>query len=89
MELKQEANRFSYLEKGKEIAYITFPFVDTSIVCINHTYVDEAYRGRNLAGSLLKEVCEFLRRNEFKVIPRCSYAVEWLSRHKEYEDILK
>ena len=89
MELKQENNRFSYIDEDKEIAYITFPFIDKATVCINHTYVNEAYRGRNLAGSLLKETCEFIRRNKLKVIPRCSYAVEWFAKHKEYEDILK
>lgn len=89
MEIVKEKNRVSIQNDNKEeIAYVTFPLVSEGIVCINHTIVQEKYRGLHLADQLLKNAFEIIRLEGWKVEITCSYARHWLSKHLEYQDLL-
>jgi len=76
-------------DQGVTIAEVTFPDVKDHVVNINHTYVDDSLRGQGVAGKLMIEVAEQLRREGKKAILTCSYAVSWFSKNKEYDDILE
>ncbi|MDU6263481.1 MAG: GNAT family N-acetyltransferase [Anaerocolumna aminovalerica] len=90
MEFKHESNRI-YMgnEQGRAIAEVTFPEVKDGVVDINHTFVDESLRGQGIAGKLMKEAAEQLRKENKKVILTCPYAVGWFDKNKEYDDILE
>nr|WP_308742602.1 GNAT family N-acetyltransferase [uncultured Anaerocolumna sp.] len=90
MEFKHESNRI-YMdnEQGRTIAEVTFPEVKDGVVDINHTFVDESLRGQGIAGKLMKEAAEQLRKENKKVILTCPYAVGWFDKNKEYDDILE
>ncbi|GAA4653847.1 GNAT family N-acetyltransferase [Anaerocolumna aminovalerica] len=90
MEFKHESNRI-YMdnEQGRTIAEVTFPEVKDGVVDINHTFVDESLRGQGIAGKLMKEAAEKLRKENKKVILTCPYAVGWFDKNKEYDDILE
>lgn len=89
MEFKHESNRI-YMDndQGATIAAVTFPDVKDHVVNINHTYVNDSLRGQGVAGKLMIEVAEQLRREGKKAILTCSYAVSWFNKNKEYDDIL-
>jgi len=76
-------------EQGRTIAEVTFPEVKDGVVDINHTFVDEALRGQGIAGKLMKEAAEHLRKENKKAILTCPYAVGWFDKNKEYDDILE
>ncbi|WP_097014143.1 GNAT family N-acetyltransferase [Anaerocolumna aminovalerica] len=90
MEFKHESNRI-YMdnEQGRTIAEVTFPEVKDGVVDINHTFVDESLRGQGIAGKLMKEAAEQLRKENKKVILTCPYAIGWFDKNKEYDDILE
>ena len=45
-----QTNRiYSEDENGKLLAEITFPEIDNGVFCINHTFVDNALRGKGIA----------------------------------------
>lgn len=79
----------SYSEKGKVIAEITFPYIDTETVDINYTYVDPSLRGRGTAGLLMNELITELNTRKLKAVPTCSYAIKWFEKHTEYAFLLK
>jgi predicted GNAT family acetyltransferase len=89
MDFKHESNRI-YLnnERGAMIAEVTFPDVRDGVVNINHTFVDDSLRGQGIAGKLMVEAAEKLRKENKKAILTCSYAVGWFGKNKEYDDIL-
>ena len=55
---------------------------------ILHVEADPALRGSGAAGQFMQALAEHARAEELKLQPRCSYAVAWLKRHHEFDDIL-
>jgi predicted GNAT family acetyltransferase len=59
---------------------------DTRVIL--HVEADPALRGSGAAGSFMRAMAEHARAEKLKLAPRCSYAVVWLKRHPEFEDVL-
>lgn len=55
---------------------------------ILHVEADPALRGSGAAGQFMQALAEHARAEELKLSPRCSYAVAWLKRHREYDDVV-
>ena len=59
---------------------------DTRVIL--HVEADPALRGTGAAGRFMQALADHARAQGLKLNPHCSYAVAWLKRHREYEDIL-
>lgn len=55
---------------------------------ILHVEADPALRGSGAAGRFMQAMAEHARAEKLKLVPRCSYAVAWLKRHPEFDDIV-
>lgn len=53
-----------------------------------HVEADPALRGTGAAGAFMQALAEHARAEGLKLTPRCSYAVAWLKRHREYDDVV-
>lgn len=76
-------------DDNRRIAEITFPEVKDGLVSINHTYVDDSLRGQGIAGKLVSEAYDSIKKQEKKAILTCPYAVEWFEQHPENKDIIE
>jgi uncharacterized protein len=54
---------------------------------ITHTGVPPQLEGRGIASAMTQAAMETARANGWKVIPACSYAVTWLRRHPQFDDL--
>ena len=54
---------------------------------ILHVEADPALRGTGAAGRFMQALAEHARAEGLTLAPRCSYAVAWLKRHPEFEDL--
>lgn len=54
---------------------------------ILHVEADPALRGTGAAGTFMQALAHHARAEGLKLVPRCSYAVAWLKRHNEFNDI--
>ena len=54
---------------------------------ILHVEADPALRGTGAAGRFMQAMAEHARAEKLKLVPRCSYAVSWLKRHREFDDV--
>ena len=54
---------------------------------ILHVEADPALRGSGAAGRFMQTLAEHARAEGLKLAPRCSYAVAWLKRHPEFDDV--
>jgi len=61
--------------------------VQGSTRVILHVEADPALRGTGAAGQFMQALAEHARAEGLKLAPRCSYAVAWLKRHPEFDDI--
>jgi hypothetical protein len=84
-----EKNRiFALGEKNKLLAEVTFPFIDSGHVVINHVFVDEDLRGEGVASHLMELAYSFLKEQNLLVKATCPYAVSWFAKHPEKQDIV-
>lgn len=91
MEFRTYKNRIVLVDDEEQaLAEIDFPAMEEEpgTVEITHTYVDESLRGRGLAGKLMTRLIAYLERNQLKVYPSCSYAVDWFAKHSEAAHLL-
>ena len=78
-------NRIAAVDNGEEIGEVTFPMVGTGTYNINHTYVDDRYRGQGIASELVRRAVEEIESRGGKVEATCSYALLWLARNRGCE----
>ena len=62
--------------------------VQGSTRVILHVEADPALRGTGAAGQFMQALAEHARAEGLKLAPRCSYAVAWLKRHPEFDDVV-
>jgi predicted GNAT family acetyltransferase len=61
--------------------------IQGSTRAILHVEADPALRGSGAAGQFMQAMAEHARAEALKLRPVCSYAVAWLKRHREYDDV--
>lgn len=54
---------------------------------IQHTGVPAPVEGRGIAAQLTRAALDTARQRGWRVRPVCSYAVSYLARHPEYQDL--
>ncbi|MFN3932040.1 MAG: GNAT family N-acetyltransferase [Brevundimonas sp.] len=55
---------------------------------ILHVEADPALRGTGAAGTFMQALAEHARAEGLKLTPQCGYAVAWLKRHSQYDDVV-
>lgn len=82
-------NNMAYLkEDDKIVSYITFPFQSEGVVNINRTFTSEEKRGKGLAKVVMDGLYDYVKANNLKVVPTCSYAVAYFNRYIDKQDVL-
>jgi predicted GNAT family acetyltransferase len=57
------------------------------VMTITHTSVPQAVGGRGIAADLTRAALGHARAQGWKVVPACSYAVAFMQRHHEFDDL--
>lgn len=90
MEIREEKNRFAlYNDQDVEIGEMTWSDAGSDMMIIDHTFVDENYRGQGLAEQLVKAGVDKARRENKKIIPLCPFAKREFQEKAEYDEVLK
>ena len=92
MEIKQEDNgkkgKF-YLEvEGKLEAEMTYTYAGSDKIIIDHTEVDEKFKGQGIGYKLVEAAVGFMRANQIKAIPLCPFANAVFKKKTDYLDTL-
>jgi len=73
------ANRFELSEPGG-VVFATYRRTGEQLF-IDHVETPPAMRGAGAAGRLMAGIAEAARNEHLTIVPICSYAAAWLSRH--------
>lgn len=79
---------FGAFEGEKEAGRMSYTFVGTSKMIIDHTEVSELYKGQNIGKRMLMELVKFARENKIKIIPLCPFAKSVFNKVEEIRDVL-
>lgn len=89
MEIKEEKGRFALYDGKKEMGEMTWSDAGDTLMIIDHTYVDDTYRGQGLAEKLVLSGVEKARRENKKIMPLCPFAKREFQQKPEYGDVLR
>ncbi len=78
-------NKIAAIADGEEVGEVTFPEREKGVCVINHTYVDDRFRGQGIASELVRRAGEEIERKGYQVEATCSYALLWLARNRGCE----
>ncbi|MEO8810224.1 MAG: GNAT family N-acetyltransferase [Rhodanobacter sp.] len=57
------------------------------LMTITHTGVPSEVGGHGVASALTQAAMDAARAEGWKVVPACSYARAWMTRHPQYDDL--
>jgi uncharacterized protein len=86
MKDNQALQRFE-LEENGHLVFANYRTHDGRYM-LNHVEADPELRGTGAAGRLMDAIIAYARANNYKLVPRCSYAVSWFARHPEMNDLI-
>ncbi|MBK9097039.1 MAG: N-acetyltransferase [bacterium] len=83
---EKENERFVIYTEGNEV-YVEYTMRNNEMN-LYHTYTHPALRGKGLAALVVKAALEFVKENNLKVIPTCSYTQAFLAKNDEYKSLV-
>ncbi len=79
-------HRFEWLEDGV-LCVLEYTLL-ASVMTITYTGVPQAVGGRGIAAELTQFALNTARAEGWKVHPVCSYAVAYVRRHSQYQELV-
>jgi predicted GNAT family acetyltransferase len=80
-------HRYEINLDGAKVGHADYK-VDGDVLVFDHTEVDPAHQGKNLAGILMRAALDDVRERGLKMRPVCSYVVKFVERYDEYSDLV-
>ncbi|NIE97934.1 N-acetyltransferase [Acinetobacter sp. Tr-809] len=78
------------LFEGEALAgEMAYTWAGDSMLIIDHTDVNEAFRGQGVGRKLLDELIVFVRERQVKVIPLCPFSKSVFDKDSSIRDVLK
>lgn len=88
MEIKHEKEIFYIGEDVENTkAKMTYKETGEEAIIIDGTLVSKELEGQGIGKKLLKEVVEFARAENKKILATCPYAIAQLEKNEEYKDV--
>jgi len=69
-------------------AFLSYTCEGAAVV-MDHTYVPVEFRGRGVGATLVRAALDEARRQNWTVVPRCSFVAAFIERNPEYADLLE
>lgn len=80
--------KFYILVNNVQEAEMTYTWVGTEKIIIDHTEVNEALKGKNAGKQMVMKAVEFAREKGIKIIPLCPFAHSVFQKIPEIRDVL-
>ena len=79
---------FGAFDGDKEAGRISYTYAGDTRMILDHTEVNDAYRGQNIGKRILMHIVEFARQNKIKIIPLCPFAKSVFNKIETIRDVL-
>lgn len=84
--LQDKEGEFFLLDgQQNKVAKLSYYFVDEYSINAHHTYVSETLRGQGVADKLYQALIHFVKQQNLKLIPSCSYIAKKWEREQSAE----
>ena len=84
-----EQDRFQATDESGVVAgFLAYERRDDLVVLV-HTEVDDAFEGRGVGSTLVRQVLEKLQAEGARIQPDCRFVRSYLERHPEYQHLVR
>lgn len=87
VKLNTEKNRFELVVQDA-MAIIEFEKLEPNILDLTHTEVPQELSGKGVGSKLVSGSLKYIRDNNLKVIPSCSFVKSYMEKHPEWNDLI-
>lgn len=87
-EKTQHKGRFYIVTNDNEVAEMTYSMAGESKMIIDHTEVNDRYKGQQLGLRLVTAAVEMARQEHMKILPLCPFAKAQFKKHPKWNDVL-
>ena len=92
MEIKNEerhhAGAFYIDDNGERLGEMRYLVRDNTVMNIYHTEVSDKLQGHHMGEKLVEAGVKYARKNNFKILPTCTFARSVFNRTPAYDDVL-
>ncbi|HDN18240.1 MAG TPA: N-acetyltransferase [Candidatus Bathyarchaeota archaeon] len=85
--IHDSSKRRFFIRLHDEEAVVRY-LIEGDRLLITSTYTPPEHRGKGIAAQLLENIVEYARREGYRIVPICSYAVYFFQKRSEYRDVL-
>ncbi|GAL87120.1 putative acetyltransferase [Sporocytophaga myxococcoides] len=79
---------FFVRKSDKILAKLEYTLKSEYLMIIDHTEVDESFKGEGVGHALVEKAIGFARSNRMKVIPYCPFAKAIIDKTVEFQDVI-
>lgn len=83
----ESLKRFELLAEGK-IAFIEYIINNENILFLTHTEVPRELEGKGIGSTIVANVLEYAKENNYTIAPLCPFVASYIKRHQEWTTIL-
>ena len=81
--------RFAAMDNGTEAGHITYSKAGDTTLILDHTEVNDAYRGQGIGKVMVMHIVELARKEGLRILPLCPFAKSVFDRTEEIRDVLR
>jgi uncharacterized protein len=82
-----DKERFEIVADGELAGFVQYHLRGDEIA-LTHTQTDDRYRGQGIASHLVQLSLDAVQDRHLAVLPYCPFVRNWISRHREYADLV-
>ena len=82
-----EKSRFEAFLGGSRVGLAAYQLASHEIV-FTHTEVDDSAEGKGVGSAIASAVLDAARSRGLRVVPQCPFIARYISRHREYLDLV-
>lgn len=80
---------FAAMDNGTEAGHITYSKAGDTMLILDHTEVNDAYRGQGIGKIIVMHIVDVARRDGLKIMPLCPFAKSVFDRTEAIRDVLR
>ena len=85
---KEKKGYFTALDDDKTAGSIYYTMAGESRMILDHTEVNNDYRGQGIGKKVLMHIVDYARQNKIKIIPLCPFAKSVFNKTESIRDVL-
>lgn len=88
IEKTENKGRYFLQEEGKLMGEITYTMAGKGLMIIDHTHVEEAYRGKGVGEIIVRFIVQDARESNIRILALCPFASAAIAKDETLQDVL-